>query len=86
MAKTSAPKANTATVSTTKNTMIAKRRIYPTRATPKPLAESMKLEPKISITITKELQKCGCSAPTNLLIQINLINGTISLTNPAELR
>ena len=62
---------------------IAKRRIYGTRITPKPLADSSKLEPKISIAITKVLQKCGCSVPTNLEIQINSINRTISLTTPS---
>ena len=47
-----------------------------------PLPNSAKLEPQISITITKELQKCGCSAPTNLQIQINATTGTVSLMTP----
>jgi len=69
-----------ATVSRPKNTTIAKRRIYATWATPAQLPEASKLETKISTAITKELQKCGCSAPTNLQIQINPTNGTVSLT------
>jgi len=69
-----------ATVSRPKNTTIAKRQIYATRATPAPLPQAPKLEPKISMAITKELQKCGCSAPTNLQIQINPTNGTLSLS------
>jgi len=32
------------------------------------------------MAITKQLQKCRCSAPTNLQIQINPTNGTVSLT------
>jgi len=69
-----------ATVSHTKNTRIVKRGIYATRATPAPLHKASKLEPKISISITKELQKCGCSASSNLQIQINSTNSTVSLT------
>jgi len=69
-----------ATVSRPKNTTIAKRRMYPARATPAPLPEASKLKPKISMAITKELQKCGCSGPTNLQIQINPTNGSVSLT------
>jgi len=63
-----------------KTITIARRRIYATRATPIPLPNSAKLEPHISIAIAKEVQKCGCSAPTNLQIQINATTGTVSLT------
>jgi len=63
-----------------KTITIARRRIYATRATPIPLHNSARLEPQISIAIAKELQKCGCSAPTNLQIQINATTGTVSLT------
>jgi len=52
-----------ATVSRAKNATIAKRRIYTTRAMPAPLPEASKLKPKISMAITKELQKCECSVP-----------------------
>ena len=65
-----------------KSLNIAKRRIYSTRRTPTPLSEALSLEPKISIAITKELRKCGCSAPTNLQIQVNPTTGTVSLTTP----
>ena len=65
-----------------KTVTIARRRIYATPATPTPLPNSAKLEPQISITIAKELKKCGCSAPTNLQIQINATTGTVSLTTP----
>jgi len=65
-----------------KTITIARRRIYATRATPRPLPSSAKLEPKISIAMAKELQKCGCSAPTNLQIHINATTSTISLTAP----
>jgi len=61
---------------------IARRCIYATRARPIPLPNSAKLELQISKAIAKELQKCGCSAPTNLQIQINATIGTVSLTNP----
>jgi len=65
-----------------KRITIARRRIYATCATPIPRPNSAKLEPQISIAIAKELQKCRCSAPTNLQIEINATTGTVSLTTP----
>jgi len=65
-----------------KTITIARRPIYATRATPIPLPNLAKLEPQISIAIAKELQKCGCPAPTKLQIQINATTGTVSLTTP----
>jgi len=78
-----------ATIFRPKNATSGKRRIDATRAMPAPVPEASKLHPKINMAITKELQKCGCSAPTNLQIQINPTNGTVSLntvpgTKPAE--
>ena len=63
-----------------KSLNIARRRIYSTRATPTPTPEALNLEPRISIALTKELKKCGCSAPANLQVQVNPTTGTISLT------
>jgi len=65
-----------------KTITIARRRIYATHATPIPLPNLARLQPQISIAIAKELQKCGCSAPTNLQIQINATTSTVSLTTP----
>ena len=65
-----------------KSLNIVRRRIYSTRPTPAPLSETLSLERKISIAITKELNKCGCSAPTNLQIQVNPTTRTVSLTTP----
>ena len=63
-----------------KSLNIGGRRIYSTRPIAAPLSEALSLEPKRSIPITKELRKCGCSAPTNLQIQVIPTTGTVSLT------
>ena len=65
-----------------KTITIVRRCIYATRATPIPLPNSARLKPQISIAIAKELQKCGCSASTNLQMQINATTSTVSLTTP----
>lgn len=51
-------------------------------STPTPLLEALSLEPNISVALAKELKKCGCSAPTNLQIQIHSTTSIVSLTTP----
>ena len=63
-----------------KTVTIGRRCIYATCTIRIPRPNLAKLEPRIRITIVKELHKCGCSAPTNPQIQINVTTGTISLT------
>ena len=61
---------------------IAKRKIFATRITAKPLSNPVIDEARISMALSKVLVSCVCKAPTNLQVSSNRLNGTITITTP----
>jgi len=62
---------------------VARRKLFATRTTAKPLADPAREEARISLAVATVLTGCECKAPTNLQVFSNKTNGTITLTAPA---
>jgi len=62
---------------------VARRKLFATRTTTKPLADPAREEARISLAVATVLTGCQCTAPTNLQVFSNKTNGTITLTAPA---
>ena len=67
----------------TKNSSPTRRKMFATRSTAKPLADPFKEEAEIAIALANTLTGCACSAPVNLQVNFNKVNGTITVTTPA---
>lgn len=66
-----------------RNARAARRKIFATCKTAKPLADPAKEEAKIAITLTNLLTNCKCNTSVNLQVISNKVNGTITRTTPA---
>ena len=63
---------------------VARRKLFATRTTAKPLAVPAREEARISLAVPTVVMGCQCKAPTNLQVFSNQTNGTITLTTPAS--